>query len=188
MGHHSVVSGKSAVRSHTVLAIATRWPETEWCRNIAEGLRRQRPAKFKQQGTLVTIGWHLQRHSVEHGSNYPDTAAQPTNSAGQVYVWPAQRAGSGLEALSNRRCGNAVFDRSEQASHPGREKVRQQAERATAFGTIPPRDTQPSRRYSRVAAAAGKRAAACGVKRATRQAGGAPFAVPDVSFGVQRCS
>lgn len=123
IGHRSVVSGKTAVRPHTVLAIATRWPETEWRRNISECLLRQRPAQFKQQGTLVTIGWHLQRHSVEHGSNCLDTAAQPTNGTGQVYVWPAQRAGGGLEALRNRRCGNAVFDRSEQASHPGREEV-----------------------------------------------------------------
>ena len=116
MGHHSVVSGKSAVRPHTLLAIASRWPETEWRRNIAKGLRRQRPAKLKQQGSPVAIGRHLQPHTghcVEHGSNCPDPAAQPTNSARQGYVWPAQRAGSGLEALSRGRPGNAVFDRSE---------------------------------------------------------------------------
>jgi hypothetical protein len=121
-----------------------------------------------------------------HRLNRSETTTQPAHGAGQGNVVPPQRVSGGLYALGRERRGDGVFDRSQQAWHPGGKEVRQQAECSMALWTIPARDAQTSRPYARIAAVASKGAAARRMQGAARQAGIMPCLVGDVRLDARQ--
>jgi hypothetical protein len=121
-----------------------------------------------------------------HCLNRSETTTQPAHGAWQGNVEPPQQVSGGLHALGRERCGDGVFDRGEQARHPGSKEVWQQAECSMAFRAIPPRDAQTLRPYARIAAVASKGAAARRMQGAARQAGIMPFLVGDVRLDARQ--
>ena len=110
--------------------------------------------------------WHEIDDGGYPGSYSLHAAAQPADRPRQGHLRPANQIGGGFHAPGRLHHRYASLDRIKQARQPGRKKVWQKAERLTPFGAVPPSDAQPLRRYARIAAVAGKGAAARCVQRA----------------------